>query len=93
MKRKFLTDAFSLSSRESQSLSCIKEKKQEKIYLALISGFFATTGSILGKLSSNIEINSIVSNITSFLTIFLYKKCIIKFTIFFYINCNISIFV
>ncbi|XP_043794128.1 transmembrane protein 42 [Apis laboriosa] len=59
MKRKFLTNAFSLSSRESQSLFCIKEKKQEKIYLALISGFFATTGSILGKLSSNIEINSI----------------------------------
>lgn len=66
MKHKFLTDAFSLLSRENQSLSYIKKKKQEKIYLALISGFFATTGSILGKLSSNIEINSIVSNITSF---------------------------
>ncbi|KAG6795388.1 transmembrane protein 42 [Apis mellifera caucasica] len=59
MKRKCLMDTFSLSSRESQSVSCIKEKKQGKIYLAVISGFFATTGSILGKLSSNIEINSI----------------------------------
>lgn len=83
MKRKFLMDA--LSSRESQSLSCIKEKKQGKIYLALISGFFATTGSILGKLSSNIEMNSIVSNITSFFTIFLYKKYIYKI-------CNIFLY-
>ncbi|KOC66984.1 hypothetical protein WH47_12411 [Habropoda laboriosa] len=63
MKRELLTDSSSLSSRESEcfSATCIKDKKQEgKVRLAVISGFFATGGSLFGKLAGNIELDSIV---------------------------------
>ncbi|XP_017762559.1 PREDICTED: uncharacterized protein LOC108552493 [Eufriesea mexicana] len=61
MKREFLTDSSSLISRENSSFStsCTKGKKQErKVYLAVVSGLFATTGSVLGKLASNVEMES-----------------------------------
>ncbi|XP_076752036.1 uncharacterized protein LOC143424096 [Xylocopa sonorina] len=60
MRRELLTDSSSLSSSESESFStsCIKGKKQEgKIQLAVTSGFFATIGSLFGKLAGSVEVD------------------------------------
>ncbi|XP_029040822.1 uncharacterized protein LOC114875072 [Osmia bicornis bicornis] len=62
MKRRSSTDSSSLlKDSKSSSTTCIIEKKQEgKIHLAIVSGVFATTGSLFGKFTSSVEMDSIL---------------------------------
>ncbi|XP_031837542.2 transmembrane protein 42 isoform X1 [Nomia melanderi] len=65
MKRGLLTDSSSLSSKESEATSSTETRtndKQEggKVRLAIVAGFFATVGSLLGKLAGNVGIDSVV---------------------------------
>ncbi|CAK9806288.1 Transmembrane protein 42 [Anthophora quadrimaculata] len=63
MKPELLTDSSSLSSGESEyfSATCIKDEKQKgNVRLAVVSGFFATVGSLFGKLAGNVEMDSLL---------------------------------
>lgn len=58
MKRKASTDSSPLLKDQA---TCATEKQQErKIHLAVVSGIFATTGSLFGKFTSNVEMDSLL---------------------------------
>ncbi|CAL7932785.1 unnamed protein product [Xylocopa violacea] len=66
MNRELSTDSSSLLSSENESFStsCIKGKKQEaKIQLAVTSGFFATIGSLFGKLAGSVEVDFVFGSL------------------------------
>ncbi|XP_073967869.1 uncharacterized protein isoform X4 [Bombus fervidus] len=59
MKRK-LSSSLTLKESQPSSTSYMKETKQEpNIRLAVVSGFFATIGSLLGKLAGGADVDSI----------------------------------
>ncbi|XP_003703864.1 transmembrane protein 42 [Megachile rotundata] len=58
MKRKASTDSSPLLKDQT---TCVTGKQQErKIHLAVVSGIFATTGSLFGKFTSNVEMDSLL---------------------------------
>lgn len=79
MKRK-LSSSLTLKESQPSSTLYMKETKQESnIRLAIVSGFFATIGSLLGKLAGGADVDSIVSDILR--NYYLHKEYLIIFTI------------
>lgn len=79
MNRK-LSSSLTLKESQPSSTSYMKETKQEpNIRLAVVSGFFATIGSLLGKLAGGSDVDSIVSDVLR--NYYLHKEYLIIFTI------------
>ncbi|XP_033353587.1 transmembrane protein 42 [Bombus vosnesenskii] len=57
MKRK-LSSSLTLKESQPSSMLYMKKKQESNIPLAVISGFFATIGSLLGKLAGGADVDS-----------------------------------